>query len=278
MKNNKIEIPKELVSVQEDVTLSIDGLNVNSLDFLTTISHDIYYRTAQYVQQRTAPIYEKCMEEVDAVYVDGGFQIKEIHCDNEFRTSMTSFARKHSRQITMNYTSAKEHVPRAERNNRTIQERIRATYHRLPYDHLPRIMVKYLVSEAARKLNFFPAKHGVSKHYSPRMILHQENLDYAKHGLYTFGEYVLGHNEPTPLNTQKARALDCIYLRPTSNMQEGHELYRLHTNSVITRRKCTPMPLTPSIIKQVHTLAAIDNMPKGIKIQNRTGITIFDSS
>ena len=81
--SNKTEIPRELISVQENVTLSIDGLNVNLLDFLTTISHNIYYRTAQYVQQRTAPVYEKCMEEVDAVYVNGGFQIKEIHCDNE---------------------------------------------------------------------------------------------------------------------------------------------------------------------------------------------------
>ena len=110
------------------------------------------------------------------------------------------------------------------------------------------------------------------------MILHQENLDYAKHGLYTFGEYVLGHNEPNPSNTEEARALDCIYLRPTSNMQGGNELYRLHTNSVITRRKCTPMPLTPSIIKQVHALVTLDNIPQGIKIQNRTGLTIFNSS
>ena len=89
------------------MTLSIDGLKVNSLDFLTTISHDIYYQTAQYVHQRTAPVYEKCMEEVDAVYVNGGFQIKEIHCDNEFHTSTNSFARKYYPQITINYTSAK---------------------------------------------------------------------------------------------------------------------------------------------------------------------------
>ena len=99
-------------------------------------------------------------------------------------------------------------MPHAERNNRTIQERIRATYHRLPYDHLPRIMIKYLVSEAAKKPNFFPAKHCVSKHYSPRMILHQENLDYTKHGLYTFGEHVLGHDKPIPSNTQVSYAED----------------------------------------------------------------------
>jgi hypothetical protein len=30
-------------------------------------------------------------------------------------------------------------------------------------------------------LNFFPAKNGFSQYYSPRMILHQQNLDYDKH-------------------------------------------------------------------------------------------------
>eukprot|EP00957_Ditylum_brightwellii_P113556 8658488-Ditylum_brightwellii.AAC.1 len=38
------------------------------------------------------------------------------------------------------------------------------------------------------------------------------------------------------------------------------------------------MPLTPSIIKQVHALTDMDNMPKGLKIQNCTGVTLFNSS
>jgi hypothetical protein len=33
--------------------------------------------------------------------------------------------------VEMNYTSKGEHVPEAERNNRLIGERIRATYHNL---------------------------------------------------------------------------------------------------------------------------------------------------
>lgn len=80
----------------------------------------------------------------------------------------------------MNYTNAQDHVPRAERNNRTIQERVQAMYHSLPYNYLPRIMIKYMVSEAERKLNVFPNKYGISKYFSPRMILHQENLDFKK--------------------------------------------------------------------------------------------------
>ena len=39
--SNVIEIPRELLRINEEVTLSIDGLEINTLKFLTSISHDI---------------------------------------------------------------------------------------------------------------------------------------------------------------------------------------------------------------------------------------------
>eukprot|EP00957_Ditylum_brightwellii_P170193 12955823-Ditylum_brightwellii.AAC.1 len=131
--------------------------------------------------------------------------------------------------------------------------------------------------ESTKKLNYFPAKHGVSKHYSPRMIKHREVLDYKCHCSFVFGEYVLGHNENNPSNTNAPRALDCIYLCPSLG-QTGHDLYHLQTNSVVNCQNCTPMPITPAIIKQVHKLAALDKMPKGLKIANKANNILFDSA
>ena len=93
--------------------------------------------------------------------------------------------------IDMNYASAQEHVPEAERNNRVIKERVRATYHRLPYRAIPKVMIKILAMECTNKLNFFPPKGGVSPYYSPRMLLTNEGLDYNKHCITPFGTYVL---------------------------------------------------------------------------------------
>ena len=63
--SNVIEIPTELLSLNEDIiTLSIDGLNVNTLKFLTSISHDVYYRAGQYLIDATAKEYEKLMYEL----------------------------------------------------------------------------------------------------------------------------------------------------------------------------------------------------------------------
>jgi hypothetical protein len=234
--------------------------------------------TAQYGQTNNAPNYEIALDEVMRTNKRGQFQVTEIHCNNEFHKLMDPFAAKQDPVIKVNYVTAKEHVPWAERNNRTIQERVRAAYHSLPYNDLPRTLVKYLVMESAKKLNYFPNKNGVSKYYSPRMILHQENIDYERHCEYRIGEYVLAHDEPARTNTNAPRALDCIYLCATESIQEGHELLHLQMNSVITRHKLTKMVLTPSIIRMVHRLAEIDEMPKGLKIANRADLILFDSA
>jgi hypothetical protein len=124
------------------------------------------------------------------------------------------------------------------------------------------------------------AKNGISQYYSPRMILHQRNLDYDKHCQYAFGTYVQAHDEPDPSNTNAPRTLDCIYLRYNDNEQGGHDLLHLQTNRMITHRHVgvTPIPITPAIIKMVHCIAEQDGMPKGLKITNRTGQVLYDST
>jgi hypothetical protein len=166
------------------------------------------------------------------VYNAGGFRVTTIHCDNEFRPLLEPLSNEFN--VKMNYSNPQEHVPEAERNNRVTKERIRANYHRLPYKRLTRLMVKILVTKCAKKLNFFPRKNGISPYFSPCMILHQCNLDYAKHCQYAFGTYVQAHNEPLPANTNAPRSVDCVYLRYNDNAQGGHKLLHLPTNSLIT--------------------------------------------
>jgi hypothetical protein len=126
--------------------------------------------------------------------------------------------------VKMNYANPQEHVPEAERNNRVIKERFCAAFHCLPLKMIPKIMVKFLTMESVKKQNFFPPKGGISPYYSPRMILHQQSLDYTKHCLIPIGSYVQAHKEPDPSNTQLPQTLDCIYLRYVDNDQGGHHL------------------------------------------------------
>ncbi len=180
--------------------------------------------------------------------------------------------------MAINFANPQEHVPEAERKNRVIKERVRATYRRLPYIRLTKLLVKMLVTESAKKLNFFPAKNGVSQYYSPRMILHQRNLDYGRHCQYAMGAYVQAHDEPKISKTNPPRKLDCIYVRYNDNAQGGHELLHLPTNSVLTRRNVNPVPIKPGNIKHLHTLAEREGMPDGLKIENRTGQLFYNSA
>ncbi len=61
-------------------------------------------------------------------------------------------------------------------------------------------------------LNLFLVKGGVSKHYSPKMIMSQQNLDYDKDCQVPFGAHVQANQDNNPTNTNLARTIDAIYL------------------------------------------------------------------
>ena len=47
--------------------------------------------------------------------------------------------------VMLNITSRDEHVPKIERFNRTIKERVRSNYNMLPYNYLPPMIVIEMV-------------------------------------------------------------------------------------------------------------------------------------
>ncbi|KAG7340379.1 hypothetical protein IV203_023922 [Nitzschia inconspicua] len=83
--NDIIEIPKELIAAQHDVELSIDTLFVNSMSFVATISHNIKYRTCNFVPSRRMLDYRGVLARVVLIYTNAGFTIKMIHADSEYR-------------------------------------------------------------------------------------------------------------------------------------------------------------------------------------------------
>jgi hypothetical protein len=94
-----------------------------------------------------------------------------------------------------------------------IKERLRAAYHRLPFNKIPQIM--------AKKLNFSPPKHGISKCYCPRMI----NL---KQGIKCFGKegYEAARKELRQLNEREV-------FKPISIQTMTHQEKRRAMDSLI---------------------------------------------
>ena len=137
------------------------------------------------IDTKTQDDYYKALDVIFRQYNKGGFVIKTIYCDGEYHAMMNKVS--DNLDIVMNYTNASNHVPEAEQNNRTIKERIRETFQRLPYKAISCIMIQYLAMVSGMQLNFFPTKGGVSTYYSLWMIMDQMNLDYTKHCTMPFG-------------------------------------------------------------------------------------------
>jgi hypothetical protein len=146
----------------------------------------------------------------------------------------------------------------------------------LPYKALPRTLIRYLVTTQASQLNLFPAKGGISPYYSPRTILGLPVLDYDKHCTVPFGAYVQANHETNQTNSNAARTIGAIYLRPAINMQGGHELYDLNSNRVITRARVTQIPVTDVVIKAIERIAE-DQGFKTLKFKNQKGAIFHDA-
>ena len=253
VKSDLIEIPSELKIKHQDLTLCMDIMFVNGIPMLTSIDRSIRFRALIVLDDRSESAIYNGLYSIFRLYDNAGFRIKRIHCDQEFGTVMDKVS--DNLDIDVNLATAGEHVPEAERNNRTIQERIRATYHNLPYAMIPKIMLRYLALISTEQLNMFPAKGGISPYYSPHVILTGKVIDYNKHCQVPFGAYVQANNEPSPTNTNAPRTIDCIYLRPFPNLQGGHELMDLRSGRVITRRRITEVPVTELVIQAVEHMA-----------------------
>jgi len=109
-----IELPQELRLAQMNVTLCVDVMHVNSLAFLTTISRNLYYRSAQYIKTTSKDELLKALETLFSMYHNAGFKVTKINADNAFRPLQEQVSKYN---IKMNLTSAQEHVPEAENNN-----------------------------------------------------------------------------------------------------------------------------------------------------------------
>jgi hypothetical protein len=204
VRSNLIEIPKEIITKHHDIDLCMDAMYVNECGMLTAIDRTIKFRSLVRMNTKQHIEYYRALDQILRHYNQAGFVIRTIHCDGEFCVMMEKVD--DNLDVDMNFTNAQDHVPEAERHNCKIKERIQAAYHRLLYKAIPRIMINYLAMTQANKLNLFPVKGGVSKYYSPPMILNQTNLDYTKHCVVPFGAYVQANHQSTKtsLNIREA--------------------------------------------------------------------------
>ena len=263
-----VNIPRELVEVNQRVTLAADVMFVNSVPFLVSVSRNINLITIEHAPSpRTATSLGSLLQRIVRVYARAGFTVQSILMDNEFEK-----VRDHVPMLDVNTTAASEHVGDIERRVRLIKERARGIVCTLPYTRLPRIMLIHLMHFITMWLNNFPVTNGVSADFSPREIILRHRLSYKYHCRAPFGAYCETHEDNEPTNSMRSRALPTICLGPTGNFQGTYHFLNLLTGLVVKRRAFVELPAPQSVIDRVAKLATTSGVPRELIFANRNRI------
>ena len=102
--------------------------------------------------------------------------------------------------VTINYANPWYHVPGVYLNNRTVKEVYLAQYHILPFQNIPKVMIRYFSFEVVINLSYFSFKGSLSPHYGPQTILDQQTLDYNKFFTIKFGSFFQSNNDNNTKN------------------------------------------------------------------------------
>ena len=162
-----VEIPPSVLEKNKHMTLSIDIMYVNIIPFVTTISRNIKFTTAEAIQKRTTAQLVQLIKNVLPIYAQRGLQVDNTLLDGEFvplRTDLLTLG------INPNFATHNEHVPKIERQHRMIKECARACHHSLPFKVSPRLMLVEMVNNCALWINMFPPKGGIGS-VSPRTLM-----------------------------------------------------------------------------------------------------------
>ena len=250
--NDWVEIPKELLQHNSVLDLCIDIMFINNVALFVSIDKAIKFRFCTDLPDRTKDAIYKAIDEILRIYNHADFRIRTILCDNEFRPVFDDV--KDEMDVNMDYAPPGQHEPTIERSNQTLKALFRTHYHRMVYKAIPKVLTIALIKHVTKVMNFYPAKEGISEHYSPHTIVNRRPVDMKKECVAEIGSYVQAHGHATS-NNQSTRTIDGIYLGPSDNVQGGHEIMDLNTRQKITRPHITVLPITKQVIKLVEDMA-----------------------
>ena len=93
---------------------------------MSTIDTTVIFRAAIPIDDGTDASHYKALDAVTKCYKKADFYIKTVRCDGEFRSLMDLVHQ--DMDLDIDYCAPGAHVPEAERNNRSIQERTQSGF------------------------------------------------------------------------------------------------------------------------------------------------------
>ncbi len=136
VRQDVIEILKEIQEIHKDVTLTIDIFLFNKIPFFTTYSLVMCFLLVTHLSNMKALTIFNALKSMCGYYLQQGFQIVFIKGDGEFAQLEAWMATVYGAP-KLNLASANEHVLEIERKIQVIKERVRAIIYSIPFNSLP---------------------------------------------------------------------------------------------------------------------------------------------
>lgn len=101
----------------------------------------------------------------------------------------------------------------------------------------------------------FPKKEGISRYFSPHVLLGKRQVDYKKEFEFSYDDYVQVYIDLDPKNSQLPQSIGAIYLRPLDSLQEGYQVMNLQTERMSRRGRCKKCKMTRLLIDTANKMA-----------------------
>ena len=232
-----MSLPRDILRNHNKVHIMVDHMFVQGIQFLTTISHELKFRTAeaQYAHKKGARKEDMLsgLNKVINLYQSRGLEVETIHADNEFKC-----VREELRPIILDVTAADQHVSMIERSIRTIKDRTRSQIQFLPYTKYPRNMIVGCVVFSIKSLNNEIGMCKLSSEDSPHtLVTRQPPLNYEEMTAMSYGDYTEVYAAKNVKNNNEERTTSAIALYPSNNAQGGWMFMSLSTGRILHRKQ-----------------------------------------
>ena len=276
-----VGIPDDILAIIKNVTLCADIFYVDQLKFLVSLSRNLHFATVEHIINRKHETILEALTNAINLYKYYEYKVMSLLTDSEFYGLRNQLL---TQGVLLNTAAAHEHVGDIERYIRVIKERVRAIITTLPFSHFPRLLRREIIFFAVSALNHSIRPTGIIPNQSPTSIITGQVLDALTNCCLPFASFchIKYHAEPRN-DTETARTVDALALRPTGNAQGGYFFMRLDTWKRVSRHHWVELPMSDETIALVNAQGRTQSPPDDAFIFKRndksflTSLAVSDS-
>lgn len=242
---------------QRNQELHMDIFEVSGVSFLLSVMVPLQYTFATHLPGKSLEEMTAAVSGLLRLIQSKQFVVTKIVLDPEGGLD----ALKDVLPVPVNTVAPGTHVPRVERRNRVVKERMRAIISALPFSVAARF-VRYLVFFVVTRLGLIPRAADGSR-ICPRERFTGQKVVFNHELSLCFGDTVQIFSKPTVLNSMDERCFSAMALYPCGNDQGAWKFYKFSTGTIVTSVKWVKVPIQDVQIQALNAMADQDGADIG---------------